>query len=54
MTLPILNGFNITRNVQQARINVRRQELIYNQQKQAVDVAVRNAYVNYDNTKKRF
>ena len=52
MTLPILNGFNITRNVQQARINVRRQELIYNQQKQAVDVAVRNAYVNYDNTKK--
>lgn len=52
MTLPILNGFNITRNVQQARINVRRQELLYNQQKQAVDVAVRNAYVNYDNTKK--
>lgn len=52
MTLPILNGFNITRNVQQARINVRRQELIYNQQKQGVDVAVRNAYVNYDNTKK--
>lgn len=52
MTLPILNGFNITRNVQQARINVRRQELLYNQQKQSVDVAVRNAYVNYDNTKK--
>lgn len=52
MTLPILNGFNITRNVQQARINVRRQELLYNQQKQSVDVGVRNAYVNYDNTKK--
>lgn len=51
VVFPILNGFNITRNVQQARINVRRQELFYNQQKQAVDVAVQNAYVNYDNTK---
>lgn len=52
VSLPILNGFNITRNIQQARINVRRQELSYNQQKQAVDVGVRNAFVNYDNTKK--
>ena len=52
LTLPILNGFNITRNVQQARINVRRQEIVYNQQKQLVDVAVRNAYVNYSNTKR--
>lgn len=52
LSLPILNGFNITRNIQQARINYRRQELIYNQQKQAVDVGVRNAFVNYDNTKK--
>jgi outer membrane protein len=52
LTLPILNGFNITRNVQQARINVRRQEIVYNQQKQIVNVAVKNAYVNYNNTKK--
>lgn len=52
LTLPILNGFNITRNIQQAKINVRRQELVYNQQKQQVSVAVRNAYVNYNNTKK--
>jgi outer membrane protein TolC len=52
LVLPILNGFNITRNVQQARINVRRQELFYNQQKQVVDVGVQNAYINYDNTKK--
>ncbi len=52
VTLPILNGFNITRNVQQARINVRRQEIVYSQQRQVVDVAVRNAYVNYNNTKK--
>lgn len=52
MTLPILNGFNITRNVQQARINVRRQQLLYEQQKQAVDVAVQNAFINYSNTRR--
>lgn len=50
--LPILNGLAITRTVQQSRINVNRQLVAYEQQKQVVDVAVRNAYVNYDNTKK--
>lgn len=52
LSLPILNGFNINRTVQQARINVNRQQLIYDQQKQTVTVAVRNAFVNYDNAKK--
>jgi len=52
LAFPILNGFNITRSVHQARINVRRQQLIYEQQKQGVTVAVRNAYANYDNAKK--
>jgi outer membrane protein TolC len=52
LAFPILNGFNITRSVQQARINVRRQHLIYEQQKQGVTVAVRNAYANYDNAKR--
>lgn len=51
LTLPILNGFSINRNVQQARINVRRQELLYNQQRQVVDVAVKNAFVDYNNAK---
>lgn len=50
--LPILNGFNITRNIQLAKINVNRQQLLYDQQVQLVDVGVRNAYVNYDNAKK--
>ncbi len=52
ISIPILNGLATSRNIQQAHINVRRQELVYEQQKQLVDVAVRNAYVNYDNTKK--
>jgi outer membrane protein len=51
-SFPILNGLVISRTVQQSRINVRRQEIAYEQQKQVVDVGIRNAYVNYDNTKK--
>ena len=44
--------YSNTRSIQQGKINVRRQELLYHQQKQQVNVAVRNAYVNYDNTKR--
>ena len=51
-SLPIFNGFNITRNVQQAKIAVDRAQLLYEQQKLTVDVNIRNAYVNYDNAKK--
>ncbi|MBX2965173.1 MAG: TolC family protein [Cyclobacteriaceae bacterium] len=52
ISIPILNGLATSRSIQQSHINVRRQKLVYEQQKQVVDVAVRNAYVNYDNTKK--
>jgi outer membrane protein TolC len=52
MTVPILNGFNQRRLVQQARINVQRQQLLYDQQKLNVNVALQNAFVNYDNAKK--
>lgn len=51
-TFPILNGLNITRNIQQAKITYNRQQLLYDQQKQTVDINIRNAYVNYDNAKK--
>lgn len=51
-SLPIFNGFIINRNVQQAKITADRQQLLYDQQKQQVDVGVRNAYVIYDNAKK--
>jgi outer membrane protein len=51
-TLPILNGFNIKREIQQAKLTVNRQQLLYDQQKQQVGIDVRNAYVNYDNAKK--
>lgn len=52
LSLPLLNGLTISRTVQRARINVSRQQLIYEQQKQTVTVAVRNAFVNYDNAKR--
>jgi outer membrane protein len=50
-TLPVFNGFNITRNIQQAKISVNRQQLVYDQLKQQTDINIRNAYVNYDNAK---
>jgi outer membrane protein len=52
VSLPILTGFNTRRLNQQARIEVDRQTLLYNQLKTNVDVGLRNAYVNYDNAKK--
>jgi outer membrane protein len=52
LNIPILNGFNIRRQIQVDKINLSRQMLVYDQQKIAVDVGVRNAYVNYDNAKK--
>jgi len=50
VSIPVFNGFgNISRTVQQARITSDRQHLLYEQQKQQVDVSIRNAFVNYEN-----
>lgn len=50
--LPVFNGFNTRRLNQQARIEVNRQTLLYNQLRNDVNVSIKNAYVNYDNAKK--
>jgi outer membrane protein TolC len=52
MTVPIMNNFLNRRNIQQARITVDRQLLLYEQNKVIVDVAVKNAFANYDNAKR--
>ncbi|HRI78001.1 MAG TPA: TolC family protein [Cyclobacteriaceae bacterium] len=52
VSIPIMNGMNVNRLVAQAKINVDRQQLIYDQQRTIAIVGVRNAYVNYDNAKK--
>lgn len=52
VSIPILNGFNITRTVRLAEIDLERQKLIYEQQKMLATVGVRNAFANYDNARK--
>lgn len=52
LSVPILNGFANRRNIEQAHIMVDRQTILYNQQKNLVDVGVKNAYINYTNAKK--
>jgi outer membrane protein TolC len=52
LTVPIFNGLNTRRLVQQAEINVDRQQVFYEQQKTNVDMSLKNAFVNYDNAKR--
>ncbi len=52
VVLPILTGFNQRRLVQQAKINIRRQELLFQQQRTNIDVGIQNAFVDYVNAKK--
>lgn len=52
VTLPILNGFNTRRLTQLARIEVDRQQLLYDQQRNTVSVNLRNAFINYENARK--
>jgi outer membrane protein len=52
LSLPIFNGFNITRNIQQAKITTSRAQLLFDQLKQNTDINIRNSYVNYENAKK--
>jgi outer membrane protein len=52
LSLPILNNFNNRRLTQQAKINVNRQSVLYDQSKAVVNAGLNNAYVNYENAKK--
>lgn len=52
LTLPILNGFNTRRLTQLAKIEVGRQQLLYEQQRNTVNVDLHNAFINYENAKK--
>ncbi len=52
LSLPILNSFTNRRDIQQARITVERQILLYEQAKINVDVGVLNAFANYENALK--
>ncbi len=52
ITIPILNNMNVNRLIGAAKISLARQETIYDQQFAIATVGVRNAYVNYDNSKR--
>jgi outer membrane protein len=52
VNLPIFTGFNTRRLNQQARIEIDRQTLLFDQLKANVNTGLKNAYVNYDNAKK--
>lgn len=52
LSVPILNGMNVNRLIGQAKINVDRQQLIYDQLVIVSTVGVRVAFVGYDNAKK--
>ena len=51
VTLPILTGFNTRRLAQLAKIEIDRQQLLYDQQRNTVNVDLHNAFINYDNAK---
>ncbi len=52
LTLPLLNGFNTRRLAEQAKIDLSRQNVLYDQLRTNVNVSLSNAYVNYDNARK--
>lgn len=52
VSIPILTGFNTRRQTQLAKIEIDRQQLLYNQQRNTINVALKNAFINYDNAKK--
>lgn len=51
VTVPILNGLSTRRQTQLAKIEIDRQQLLYNQQRNTVNIDLRNAFINYDNAK---
>jgi outer membrane protein len=52
VTVPILNGFNRRRLVQQAKLTYNFQQIAYDQQKMIISVQLSNAYTAYDNAKR--
>lgn len=51
LTVPILNNFTTRSRVELERVNYTRQQLLYDQLKLNIDVALKNAYIAYDNAR---
>lgn len=51
-SIPILNNFNTKRLIQQAKLDIRFQEISYQNQKALINVAILNAFKEYEQQKK--
>lgn len=52
VSIPVFNGFNQRRIVQQSRILQNQQEILFQQQRTQVNVALQNAFSNYENSRR--
>jgi outer membrane protein TolC len=48
VTIPILNGFNVKRQIQQAQLDIDYLKLFYQNQKSKIDVGITNAFKDYE------
>jgi outer membrane protein TolC len=51
-TIPILNNFNTKRQIRQAELDIQYQQIVYDNQKSMLSLAVINAYSDYEQQKK--
>jgi outer membrane protein TolC len=51
-SIPILNGFNVQRQIKQAKLSIQYQELVLENQKLQLNLAVNNAFKDYELQKK--
>ena len=52
ITVPILNGFNTRRQIQQARLDIDYLNILYQDQKAKIDLGITNAFKDYELQKK--
>ncbi len=48
ISIPILNGFNVRRQIRQAQLDIDYLNIFYNQQKSIIDLNITNAFKDYD------
>ena len=52
VTIPILNGFNVRRQIRQAKLDIDYLNIVYNSQKSQIDLGMTNAFKDYELQKK--
>ena len=52
ISIPILNSFTVQRQIKEAKLDIQYQQLIYDYQKTRINIAISNAYKDYELQKK--